>query len=123
MRLRKQSPSGDFVLGHGQNDFYIDQPEAVGQLITTRLKMTLGEYFLDQTDGTPYMTEVLGNNTIKTRDLAIQDRILATQGVSTNGIVAYSPSLNPQTRALTQTATVDTIYSSDDGSTTVTVST
>ena len=123
MRIRRQTESGDLTFGHGQNDFYIDQPEAVGQLITTRLKMTLGEYFLDTSDGTPYMAEVLGNNTLTTRDLAIQDRILGTQGVSTNGITAYSASEDPQTRALTQTATADTIYSADDGSTTVTVST
>ncbi len=94
----------------------------MGQVILTRLRMSLGEFFLNLQDGTPYMTEVLGTNTVGTYDLAIQDRILGSPGVSANGITAYSSSLDPVTRALTMTATVDTIYSSDDGTTAVTIS-
>ena len=116
MRVRKQiGPANDYPFGGGQNDFLVDSPEAVGQLIETRLRMSVGDYFLNARDGTPYLTQVLGYNTAGTRDFAIQDRILSTQGV--DEITQYSSSNDTLTRALSMTATVDTAYGSDAGST------
>jgi hypothetical protein len=73
-----------------------------------------GEWFLDTTEGTPYATEILGSGTSSTRDLAVQERILETQGVT--GIADYASVVDPSTRAFTVAATIDTIY----GQTTIT---
>lgn len=67
-----------------------------------------GEYFLDVTTGTPYATQILGRGTTGTYDRAIRDRILGTSGVTS--ITSYSSTLNRATRALTVSATIETIY-------------
>lgn len=108
MRYRALDANGDMSFGAGQSNFLINSPAAVGQAVLTRLRLLTGEWFLDLTAGTPYATQVLGKNTAATYDTAIRSRILGTEGVS--GIASYSSSLNPTTRALTITATIDTIY-------------
>ena len=123
MRMRMMvGPNNDYSFGHGQNDFFIDCPQAVGLLIATRMRMNQGECFVDVTDGLA-VTDILGTNTQGTRDLAHQDRILETPGVSANGITAYTSSEDPDTREFTVDATVDTIYSADDGTGNVTTTT
>jgi len=115
MRYRMLDANGDCSFGQGQANFYVDQVEGVAQAVATRLKLNLGEWFLDTTDGTPFDTQVLGKYTQASYDAAIQARILGTPGVT--GITAYSSSFNGQTRTLTITATISTAY----GSTTITV--
>ncbi|WP_029329656.1 hypothetical protein [Komagataeibacter oboediens] len=112
MRVRKQDSSGDMVFGHGSEDYYYNTPAGVGQLVLTRLKLWLGEWFLDTSDGTPWTTKVLGNRTTSTYDAVIRARILGTPGVSS--ISSYSSTLN--NRKLTISATIQTEY----GTTTVT---
>lgn len=109
MRYRKLDAKGDYVFGGGLNAFYIDVPEAVAQAVATRLKLQLGEWFLDTTDGTPWNTRVLGKYTGNTRDVVIKARVLATQGVvrisnydSQVGVLAP--------RAFTVQMQIDTIY-------------
>ena len=116
MKYRKLDANGDRVWGQGLASFWIDVPDAVGQLIATRLGLWLGQWFLNRSDGTPYQTQVLGKYTITTRDPAIQGRVLQTPGVT--GIKNYSSNLNRQTRGWTANGTVDTVY----GSTPFTVS-
>lgn len=108
MRYRKLDANGDYVFGHQQADFYRDQAEAVAQAVKTRLGMTLGEWFLDVTDGTPWNTEVLGKYTKDQYDGAIRDRILGTEGVTE--ITSYASTPNTQTRTLVVTATIITQY-------------
>lgn len=108
MRYRALDANGDMQFGNGASNFLVNSPAAVGQAVLTRLKLLTGEWFLDVTEGTPYATQILGKNTSATYDTAIRSRILGTQGVS--GIASYSSSLNPTTRALSITATIDTIY-------------
>jgi hypothetical protein len=72
------------------------------------LLLHTGEWYLNTADGTPYATEILGAGTNATYDLAIQDRILSTPGVTE--IVDYSSVLNPVTRALTVSVTINTAY-------------
>lgn len=111
MRYRKLDENGDYVFGHGQVDFYIDSPDAVRQSIDTRLSLIQGEWFLDRTSGTAW-DQIIGKGTNKTYDLVIQTRILQTQGVDRNiGILQYQSSVDPNTRALTVAALVQTIYS------------
>ncbi|WP_144156565.1 hypothetical protein [Paraburkholderia sp. BCC1885] len=113
MRYRMLDANGDYTWGQAGQNFLINSPAAVGQAILTRLKLMQGEWFLDQTAGTPY-DQILGAGTESTRDLAVQTVILQTQGVSE--IVEYASYLNPTTREFIWAVTVDTIY----GTTTVT---
>lgn len=109
MKYRKLDASGDYSFGNGSADFWKDQPEAVAQSVQTRLGLWEGEWFLDQTEGMTWKTEVLGLRTANTRDPAIRRRVLGTTGVK--AITAYSSNLNRETRAFSvDTLTLDTIY-------------
>lgn len=78
------------------------------QAVQTRLGLLTGEWFLDQTDGTPYSKQVFGTNTQSLYDNAIRTRILQTPGVTS--IDQYASSLDQTTRALTVAASISTIY-------------
>lgn len=108
MRYRKLSSSGDYSLGHGSADFYRDKPEAPAQAVVTRLRLLAGEWFLDVAEGTPYQTGVLGKHTQATYDPIIRERILGTEGVT--AIDEYQSIFNGDTRTLTVSATISTIY-------------
>ena len=108
MRYRKLDQNGDMMFGRQQGDFWRDTPEAPAQAVWTRLQMYLGDWWLDINDGTPWRTQVLGKYTGRTRDPAVQNRILGTQNVT--GISAYSSQVNPDTRTFDVQATIDTIY-------------
>ncbi len=116
MRYRTLDANGDYTFGQNGANFLIDSSAAVAQAIQTRLLLQVGEWFLDQTAGTPYSTDILGAGTESTRDLAVQTVILETQGVTE--IVDYASYLNPSTRLFTVAATVNTLY----GQTTITSS-
>lgn len=113
MRYRKLSSTGDFVFGHGSADYYINNVQAVAQAIETALKLVQGEWFLDNTAGVPYFTNVFGYGTQTLYDLTFQSAILGVPNVLS--IVSYSSSLDPRTRFLTVTVTVNTSF----GTTTV----
>jgi hypothetical protein len=106
MRCRALDSTGDYTFGHGRDDFLADQPELVRQLIRTRLLLMSGEWFLDVTEGTPYQTEIVGEHTQLTYDVAIQSRITGTPGVLQ--ITSYSSTVID--RNLQVDVTLDTIY-------------
>jgi hypothetical protein len=108
MRVRKLSPSGDMMFGRGQADYWTNRAEGVGQLVGTRLKLWLGQWYLNVDDGTPYLTRVLGKYTEDFRDAAIQQRILGTPNVT--GLEGYNSQLDRQPRVWTVAATVSTSY-------------
>ena len=108
MRYRKLDANYDMVFGHGQADFWRDQPEAPAQACLTRLSLWLGEWFLNPADGTPYATKVLGKFTTSTRDPVLRARISGTPGVKS--IVSYGSQVNHDTREFNVQATIDTIY-------------
>lgn len=108
MRYRALDTNGDYTFGQNAANFLVNSPEAVGQSVLTRLKLIEGEWFLDNTAGMPYDTEVIGTGTATTRDIAYQTEILQTPGVS--GIADYASYLSPTTRAFVCAATIDTIY-------------
>lgn len=60
MRYRKQDEQGDYSFGSGLNDFHIDRSEAVALAIETRLKLWVGEWFADTSDGTGWSQAILG---------------------------------------------------------------
>ena len=104
MRTRALSTTGDFQFGRG-GIFLIDSPEAVAQVVMTRLNLWAGEWFLDLSEGTPY-NEILGYGSDTTRDLLMKDRILSSPGVEE--ILLYSSSVVD--RVWTVNATLSTIY-------------
>lgn len=117
MRVRKLTPpipggsllsGGDMTFGHGAGDYFINKAEGVGQLVSTRLRLWLGQWFLNVNDGTPYLTRVLGKYTDDFRDATIQQRILATPNVT--GLRGYNSTLDRQTRLWTVHGTVQTKF-------------
>lgn len=117
MRYRKLDANRDYSFGRGQTDFLINSPEAVAQAIRTRLDLATGEWFLNTAEGTPYSSQILGNNTYSIYDTAIKERIVGTEGVV--GITDYTSNFNPSSRSLSVTATVETLYGTTTVSTTV----
>jgi hypothetical protein len=109
MRIRKVDQNGDYVFGGGQAAFLQNSPDAVGLLVKARLHLWQGQWWLNTDYGTPYEQQVLGRRTEGLRDPALQARILDTQGVTE--IKAYTSVLDRQTRALTVSAEIETVYS------------
>jgi hypothetical protein len=109
MRVRAMTATGDMTFGQGSADFLVNSSAAVAQLVLTRLKLWTGQWFLDQSAGVPWLTQVLGTGTQPLYDSVIRATILQTPGVL--GIVSYSSSVNERTRALTVNATINTIFS------------
>ncbi|KKZ19037.1 bacteriophage protein [Serratia marcescens] len=108
MRYRREDDDGDYTFGQGDNTFLADTPETVRQAIKTRLELWQGEWYLNTADGTPYPQAVLGKQQADIASLAIRERILDTPGVTE--IVTFSTQFNGDTRRLTFTATVNTVY-------------
>ena len=100
MKYRKLDTDGDYRLGV----FIENTPETVGQAVKTRLLLWRGEWFMNKSEGMPYMQDILGHNT--NYDLQIKARILGTQGVKE--IINYSS--NVINRALSVNCTLSTIY-------------
>lgn len=112
MLLRKLDNNGDMQFGNGTTNFYKDTPEAIAQNIYTRLKLWLGEWYLDTDEGTDWIGKCLGKNSMDSALLEIKQRILGTTGV--NSIQNFSASIEPTSRKLTITGTVNTIYGDTD---------
>ena len=108
MRYRKLDAAGDYTFGNRQNDFHRDTPHTVAQAVQTRLALFTGEWFLNIADGTPWRTEVLGKTPLKSVDMVIGERILGTPGVTR--ITRYTSVFNIDTRTLSMTAAIDTLY-------------
>ena len=88
MRVRKVDANGDAVFGGDQAAFLRNSPDAVAQIVESRLNMWQGEWYLDLADGTPYEQQVLGRYTANVRDAVLQARVLTTPGV--DSIKSYS---------------------------------
>jgi hypothetical protein len=96
------------VIGHGDADYLKDTPECVAQAVVTRLRLLLGEWFLDVSEGTPYVPAVLGKHTRASYDFAIRRRILETEGVT--DIEEYESLYDGETRKLTVNTKINTVY-------------
>lgn len=100
--------NGDMRFGAQQEDFFRDVPEAPAQAVLTRLRLWLGEWFIDVTEGTPYQQAILGKHTSRTVEPAIRKRILETEGVTS--IESFSISTDPDNRQVSASAIVNTLY-------------
>ncbi|MFU9135776.1 hypothetical protein [Erwinia sp. HDF1-3R] len=114
MKYRREDKDGDYTFGKGDNTFLTDSPEAVAQAIKTRLMLWYGQWFLDTTEGTPWMNLLSNRPNDVAVELALRQRILETEGVLE--ILSFEMSFTATTRRAVVTATVSTRY----GTTTVT---
>lgn len=107
MKYRRESNSGDYTFGQGENTFLENSPECVAQAVGTRLKLWQGEWFLDKRAGTPYRQSVLGKQQDDTWVFMLIDRVSQTMGVKS--VLEVSAARNEK-RAVTFNATIDTVY-------------
>ena len=79
IRVRKLDSNYDPVYGNGQDDYIFDI-YAVAQILQSRLRLWLGEWWEDLKEGTPMTQKILGKmGTSKAiADYVIQKRILET---------------------------------------------
>lgn len=96
------------VFGHGPADFYNNVPEAPAQACVTRLRLYLGDFFLNTLEGTDWYGQVLGVHSRYTADLELRSRIAETRAVS--GIERYASRKDGDGRRLTVGATINTDY-------------
>jgi hypothetical protein len=108
MRVRKLAPGNDFSFGNGSLDYYFNVPNAVGQNVETGLMLWLGEWYLDTSQGTPWIEGVLGKHTQAVADGTIQNQVANTVGVV--NISSYSSQFNSEKRSMSVQLSIDTIY-------------
>lgn len=109
MRVRKVDATGDMTFGGNQQSFHRDTPDAVAQVVESRLNLWLGQWYLDLDEGLPVEENILGKYTGNRRDPAIRARILGTPGVYR--IDNYSSQFDSNLRSFTVSAKLTTIYS------------
>lgn len=108
MRVRMLTATLDYAYGQGSANYLVDSRAAVALEVFTTLQLFQGEWFLDINAGVPWLTQVVGVNTIPLYDQVIKNAIQNVQGVT--AIVSYSSTLNRATRALFVSATIDTQF-------------
>ncbi|CNK98119.1 hypothetical protein ACQ26G_004197 [Yersinia enterocolitica] len=108
MRYRREDTDGDYTFGQGDSSFLVNSPECVAQAVKTRLLLWRGEWFLDETEGTPYVQSVLGKQPSGAYELAIRDRIEGTLGVKE--ITAFDAYKDGDTRRVRFNVTLNTVY-------------
>lgn len=94
--------------GHSAGDFLVNTPDAVAQAVMTSLKLWLGEWYLNITDGTPYLEGIIGRHAKDTADATLVARITSVQGMIS--IENFSSEVDPVTRKYTVSGLLNTIY-------------
>ena len=87
----------------------VDQAEQVRQQLLIKLRLWVGEWFLDTDFGTPYLQEILGKQlTLSGAIAALRKSILEVEGVRT--ITEFEYNFSASERRLQVDFTVDTPY-------------
>ena len=106
MTVRKLDEDGDIVT---QGSMFIAEQLEIEQTIRTRLRLFLGEYFRDVTDGTPWFQEILNKQTsMDVREARLRERISGTPGVLQ--LTSFSTDFDIDSKTYTVTASVLTSY-------------
>lgn len=106
MTVRKLDGNGDIVT---QGTQFISGVDEIAQTVRTRLRLFLGEYFRDISDGTPWFEQILGKGvSMDAREAALRNRIVRTPGVVR--LTQFSTDFDVNTRKYTVTAGVLTTY-------------
>lgn len=110
MRVRRLDESGDLVT---RGQMFLAGREAIAQTVVTRLKLFLGEYFRDVTDGTPWFQQILGKfENINAVEAILRNRIARTQGVVR--LLSFDLQFDLDARTLSVQSRVLTIYGEQD---------
>ncbi|WP_277593599.1 hypothetical protein [Pseudomonas chlororaphis] len=110
MTVRRLDENGDIVT-RGQQ--FISGKEEIAQTVLTRLRLFLGEYFRDITDGTPWYEQILGKFTsLSAAESALRARIANTPGVVR--LTSFSADFDITTRRYSVTAGILTEFGLDE---------
>jgi hypothetical protein len=113
MTVRLLDADGDITTSGTQ---FTSGLQEVAQTVSTRVRLFLGEYFRDITDGTPWWESILGKEgTLSSKEAILKNRIIRTAGVTQ--LLEFTTDFDIATRAYTVNAVINTQY----GSTTVSV--
>lgn len=108
MIVRRLSDKWDMTFGQGLFNYARDQ-EAVSQNVKSRLQLLKEEWFLDVEAGVPYLQEIM----VKPSNFPLAESIIKQTIIETDGIDElrnFQLLFDRETRRLTVTATVTTIY-------------
>ncbi len=106
MMVRAATPDGDIATS-GQH--FVRDKYAVGQIVTTRLRLFHGEYFLNSAEGTEWFAQVLTKQgSLAQTDALVQQRIVRTEKVI--GLQRFESESDIEKRTYTLTADVLTEY-------------
>ncbi|MDD2108953.1 hypothetical protein [Pseudomonas asiatica] len=106
MTVRALDENGD-IITRGQQ--FITGREEIAQTVLTRLRLYLGEYFRDTTDGTPWYEQILGKfQNLSTAEAALRARITNTPGVIR--LTSFSADFDISTRKYSVTAGILTEF-------------
>ncbi|MCR9028321.1 hypothetical protein NXA99_07210 [Citrobacter amalonaticus] len=86
---------GDIVTS---GEHFVHGKTATQQAIIRRLRLFLGEYFLDGTDGTPWFLRILGKNNPDVAEANIKERIINTKDVIS--LSRFEFDFSPRTRII-----------------------
>ena len=112
MRVRKLDSSGDIVTN---GETWLKDAESIAQTVKTRLKLFVGEYFRDVTEGVPWFENADGTPGIfgKGYSLTQVERILKRRILQTEGVLkllSFSTDFNNSERRLSVECTILTTY-------------
>ena len=106
MTVRKLDENGDIVTSGAQ---FITERDEIAQTVETRLRLFLGEYFRDTTDGTPWFESILGKgSTLSNKEAILRNRIVRTPGVIR--LTSFSTDYDLTTRRYSVSAGILTRY-------------
>ena len=109
--IRALDANHEPMYGNGQNNF-LNDIDAVAQIIQTSLLLFQGEWWENLQDGLPLFQDILGTNNAKKNDviaLTIQERILASAPPFVTGIRDIVTTYNTK-RKFTFAAIVETQF-------------
>lgn len=84
---------------------FVEGREDVAQGIRCRLRMFLGESFVDVTKGTPWFQTILGKTAQGAAEISIKQRILTAPGVALIRRFNFTPDLGRRTLNISATVT------------------